>query len=165
MEAGSRQAAPSAGSARLGAAIAAGGGLLLLVSLFVPWYTLPGAGLADTPLGDIAEDIGGAVGVDVRDTISRTGWESFEFTDVACAIAAAVAMVRLAVAVFGGDDDPPVPGSLLVTVLGAIAVALVAYRFANPPFVGLDREIGVWLGLLGAGLITYGGAVAMRSRH
>ena len=113
----------------------------------------------------IAEDIGGAVGVDVRDTISRTGWESFEFTDVACAIAAAVAMVRLAVAVFGSDDDPPVPGSLLVTVLGAIAVALVAYRFANPPFVGLDREIGVWLGLLGAGLITYGGAVAMRSRH
>ena len=109
------------------------------------------------------EDLGGAVGVDVRDAVTRTGWESFEITDIVCALAAAVALVRGGVAVLGETDNPTVPGSRLTLVLGAIALALVLYRVVNPPGIGQDREVGVWLGAVAAGAIVYGSYIAMRA--
>ena len=163
MEARSPQAAPVQGQARLGAIVAAIGGVVLFVSLFVPWYTLPGAELADTPIGDIAQDIGGAVGIDVADTVSRTGWESFEFTDILAAFAAFVVLARLGAMLASGEDDPPIPGALFTAVVAGVALALVGYRFVNPPWVGFNREIGVWLALIAAGAMAYGSVVAMRS--
>lgn len=150
-------------SARLGAAVAGGGGVLLLAALFIPWYTLPGAGLSETPLGDIAEEVGGAVGFDVRDAISRTGWESFEFTDLVAALAAIIAIIRAGMALLGRDPDPPIPGSMLAVGLGTAAALMISYRIANPPGIGNEREIGVWLGFLGAIAIAYGSGIALRA--
>jgi hypothetical protein len=137
--------------------------LLLLGSLFLPWYTVFGAGLAEGPLGDVIEDVGGAVGVDVRDTFSRTGWESFEIADIVCAVAALVALARGAIVVIGEDDNPAIPGSLLTLALGAAALVLILYRVVNPPGVGQERELGLWLGVLAAGGIVYGSYIAMQA--
>ena len=122
-----------------------------------------GAGLAEGPLGDVVEDLGDAIGTDIRDAVTRTGWESFEITDIVCALAAAVALVRGAVALLGESDNPAVPGSRLTLVLGAIALALVLYRVVNPPGIGQEREVGVWLGAVAAGGIVYGSYIAMQA--
>jgi hypothetical protein len=150
-------------SALLGAAIAGAGGVLLFIALFLEWYSVPGSELLDSGLGDVIKDVGGAIGFDTEDAVRLTGWEAFEFTDVACAAAAAVALARAAVALIGEPDNPSVPGSILTLVLGGIALALIVYRFVNPPYVGMDRELGVWIGLFSAGAIVYGSFVAMRS--
>lgn len=122
-----------------------------------------GAGLAEGPLGDVVEDVGGAVGVDVRDTFTRTGWESFEIADLVCAVAALLALVRAAIVVIGEDDNPAVPGSILTLALGAAALVLILYRVVNPPGVGQERELGLWLGVLAAGGIVYGSYIALQA--
>lgn len=163
MESGSTPAAPDDRSARLGAAIAGGSGVLLFVSLFIPWYTIFGSDLAGTPVGDVIEDVGGAVGVDIRDAVTRTGWESFEITDLVCAAAAAIAVIRAAVAIPGNSHNPTIPGSVLTLAFGAAALALILYRVINPPGVGQERELGLWIAVFAAGGIVYGSFIAMRA--
>lgn len=155
-------------SAKLGAAIAGASGILLFISLFLNWYAVPAADVAQG-VGGALQDLGDKIGIDVGigdkigDTLYLSGWEAFEITDVVCTAAAAIAVIRAAVAIFGPDDNPSIPGSLLTLVFGAAALALVLYRIVNPPYVGLDRELGVWLGLFAAGGIAYGSYVAMKS--
>jgi hypothetical protein len=164
MEAGQPQTAPASNweSARLGAAIAGAGGVLLFVSLFIPWYSVLG-GVVDTPvIGDIIEQGGEVLGVE-RDTFTRTGWESFEITDIMCAVAALVAVTRAAMAIFGSSENPQVPGAVLTLALGAVALTMVAYRVINPPSFFQERQIGVWVALFAAGAIVYGSYVAMQS--
>lgn len=159
MESRSSQSAPAEGSARLGAVIAALGGLVLIVSLFLTWYEVAGAGIAES-ITDVIDDVAGSnLGSEVR----RTGWESFEFTDLICAFAGILAIGRGLVVLTGDDDNPPIPGPLLVTVLGGVAVAAIAYRIANPPGIGYNREIGIWIALLGAAAVAYGSAIALRA--
>ena len=150
-------------SALIGAAIAGAGGMLLLISLFLEWYSVPGSDLLDSGLGDVIKDIGSAVGLDTEDAVKLTGWEAFEITDIVCAAAAAIAVTRAAVALVGEPDNPTIPGSILTLTLGAIALALILYRVVNPPYVGMNRELGVWIGLISAGTIVYGSFVAMQS--
>jgi len=159
VESRSSQGASAEGSARLGAVIAAAGGVVLIISLFLTWYEVTGAGIAES-ITDVIDDVTGS---SLGGELSRTGWESFEFTDLICAFAGGMAMVRGLVALAGDDDNPPIPGPMLVTALGAVAAAAVAYRIANPPGVGFDREIGVWIGLLGAAGVAYGSAIALRA--
>jgi hypothetical protein len=146
---------PQDRSALLGAAIAGASGLLLFVSLFLIWYEFPGAGLGG--------QVGDVLGLDVGEALTRTGWESFEVIDMFCVAAALVAVVRGAVAVLGKDDNPSIPGSILTLALGAVALALVLYRMANPPGIGLNRELGLWIGVFAAGGIVYGSFVAMQA--
>jgi hypothetical protein len=167
MESGTLPAAPPDRSAWLGAAIAGAGGLLLFISLFLDWYTVPGAALANGALGDVLDKVGGTVGIDlgdkVRDAVHLGGWESFGITDMVCCAAAAVAVVRGLVAVIGESDNPSVPGAMLTAVLGGVALAMIIYRTFNPPYVGLERELGLWIGLFAAGAIVYGSYVALQA--
>ena len=142
-------------SALLGAAVAGASGLLLLISLFMTWYEFPGAGFGD--------QVGDVLGLDVEEALTRSGWEAFEVLDVICVVAALVAMVRAATAILGDDDNPSVPGSVLALALGAIALALILYRVVNPPGIGLNRELGLWVGAFAAGGIVYGSFLAMRA--
>ena len=167
MEAGhSAAAGPPDSSARLGAAIAGGGGVLLFVSLFLNWYSVPAADLAEG-IGGVLSDLGDAVGIDVGDRIQENvhlnGWEAFEITDVVCCFAAAIAVTRAFVAVLGESDNPSIPGSLMTAVAGGAALALVFYRTINPPYVALDRELGVWIALFAAGAIVYGSYIALQA--
>ncbi len=143
-------------SALLGAAIAGASGVLLVISLFMTWYEFPGAGFGG--------QVGDVLGLDVQEALSKSGWEAFEVLDVICVVAALVAVVRGLTAVLGDDDNPSIPGSVLTLSLGAVALALIFYRVVNPPGVGLDRELGLWVGALAAGGIVYGSFLAMRAR-
>ena len=148
--------APSDRSAMLGAAIAGASGLLLVISLFMTWYEFPLSG----PLGEV----GDVLGLDVREKVTKSGWESFEVLDVICVVAALVAIVRATVALIGDDDNPSIPGSVLTLALGAVALAFILYRVVNPPGIGLNRELGLWVGAFSAGGIVYGSFLAMQAR-
>ena len=146
-------------SALLGTCIAGGSGVLLFLSLFLNWYEFPASGIVE----DVGGPVGDVLGLDVRDYITKSGWEAFEVIDIFCVAAALVAVVRAAVALAGDDDNPSIPGSILTLALGAVALALIVYRMANPPGIGLNRELGLWIGLFSAGGIAYGSFVAMQA--
>jgi hypothetical protein len=142
-------------SALIGAAVAGASGLLLFISLFMTWYEFPGAG--------IGGQVGDVLGLDVGEALTRSGWEAFEVLDVVCVIAAGVAVARAGVALLEGDANPTIPGSILTLALGAVALAFILYRVVNPPGIGLERELGLWVGAFAAGGIVYGSFLAMQS--
>jgi hypothetical protein len=116
-----------------GGLVAAVGGIVLLVSLFVAWYTLPG--------------------------VSLTAWRAFEVWDLVLA-AIAIAVV-LSVATDLGWWRGPLPGMRLPT-LGAAAVVIVASQLVDrpPSAVGSAIGSGGWLGLIGAAAIAVGALIA-----
>ena len=142
-------------TALLGAAVAGASGVLLVISLFMTWYEFPGSGFGG--------QVGDVLGLDVTDALTRSGWEAFEVLDVICVVAALVAVVRAATAVLGDDDNPSIPGSVLTLALGAVALAFILYRVVNPPGIGLNRELGLWVGTFSAGGIVYGSFLAMQA--
>jgi hypothetical protein len=114
-------------------------GLVLLVSLFLPWYA----------------DAAG----------SRTGWQSLGALDVVLTL---VALAALATPVVTATQRvPAIPLALqsLTTLVGLLALALVLIRVANMPDWASEREWGLWVAL-GATLgIVVGGLIAMRDER
>ncbi|HEX4466318.1 MAG TPA: hypothetical protein VH025_03965 [Solirubrobacteraceae bacterium] len=104
----------------------------------------------------LGSDVGGA----------SSGWRAF--TDSRWFWLATILVGLAAVLVRGFDADPRLPVALsgIVTWFGGVSVILVLYRLFHHPSVDLPGfhvglRAGIWLGLLSAAGITYGGFVAM----
>jgi hypothetical protein len=88
------------------------------------------------------------------------------FLMIAIVAAIGVALIRLTDA----DLEPPISLNAIVAALGALAVLLILYRIIDPPGGGAGAgisvdttlELGIFLGLLSAAGIAYGGYSAMR---
>ena len=88
------------------------------------------------------------------------------FLMLAIVVAIGVAVIRLTDA----DLEPPVSLNAIVAALGGLAVLLILYRIIDPPgggsFGGVSVDItlkfGIFLGLIAAAGIAYGGYSAMR---
>lgn len=113
------------------------GGLGLLVSSFLPWYSAGG------------ED--------------ATAWQAFSVTDIVLA-AAAVMGISVTICVLAHISvSYPVAGSAAAVGFGAVALILIVIRLINPPGGGgVGIEIGAWLGLASAIAITVGGYMGMQ---
>jgi zinc transporter ZupT len=113
-----------------GAAVAAAGALLLLISLFLDWYG------------------------DGRDGYSA--WTLFEVIDLALA---AGALLALSTFLSRSGVEPRLPQAPLV-LLGGVALVLTASQLIDaPPAVAaseLDPQTGAWLALAGAALLLAG---------
>ena len=131
----------------LGSKVAAACGLLLLLSLFLPWYST-------------SESFGG----EVEDAVgSLSAWQAFSFTDFFLFLLAlaAIALPLLAAGGWLPAKAPPL-GRLLLSVAG-IAAALVFLRIVTSP-IGEDaagtvesgRRFGGWIALLAAAGIAVG---------
>jgi hypothetical protein len=115
---------------RHGEWIAATGGVVLFVSLFLDWYSSAGG----------AKRGGG----------TATGWESFEVADVVFTVAA---LMGVGLAVAAATQRAPAVAqaiSALTVPVGIAAVVLVVIYAISLPHGADDREIGLWLGLAGA---------------
>jgi len=122
--------------------IAPGSGLLLIVALFLPWYT------RDT-------DIAGAV-------ISQT-WTAWQST----AVIAGVLFLIGAVAIGTVAAPSGFRGDRLLVPLGVLALALVVFRAIDLPLpdvdlvegdsVNADRGLGLWLALVASVGVLVGG--------
>jgi hypothetical protein len=125
--------------------IAGLGGVALLISLFLPWY-------------GVSVDIAG-----VSLSESGNGWEVLGFIDMLLfliSIGAIAIVAARAAGVLPDDVSAPV----LLLGLGALAVLLVLYRIIDiptdgdvPAQVDLSRKLGIFIALLAAGAVAYGG--------
>jgi hypothetical protein len=107
---------------RHGEWIAGVSGAVLLVALFLDWYSAPGG-------------------------LSANGWESFTVTDVLLALAALFGIALAAAAATQRSAAvPQTVGQLTVPVAFVAAIAVVIQALSLPE--GADaREIGLWLGV------------------
>jgi hypothetical protein len=121
------------------------GGIVLLVSLWLNWY---------------------GVSVNVRGfsaSSSASGWEVLTTIDIILFLIALAAIVLVATKA-AGALPPDVPVSTVLLALGALAVLLVLFRIIDTPApsdlpdeIDVDRKIGIFLALIGAAGIVYGG--------
>lgn len=139
-----------------GEMVAGVSGLLLFIVMFFPWY---GIEAEFEGLGDIA-------------SANVNAWEAFSFIDILLFLVVLVAIgMALARAAGAMPADLPAPAGMIVAAAGALAVLLILFRLLSAPdpeFTGdsvdLSRKIGIFLGLLAALGIGFGGYTAMNER-
>ncbi|MFI5025979.1 MAG: hypothetical protein ACHQCI_04440 [Solirubrobacterales bacterium] len=139
-----------------GEKIASVSAILLFVFMFFNWFGVEVSG------------VGGFSG-----TISGEGgnaWEALDFIPIVLVVTIVAALGVAALRLSDAAYEPPVAANTVVTVLGVISVLLILYRIVDPPtfadFGGVSvdatRNIGIFLGLVSAAGIAYGGYSAMR---
>jgi hypothetical protein len=127
---------------RAGQLIGAAGGALLLVALFLPWYS------RDT-------DIAGAV-----ITQTWTAWQALPVITTLLFLIAVGAIAALAA-------PKPFRGDRALVILGALGFLLILFRAIDLPLPDIDlvkgdhadtsRGIGLFLAMLATAAIAYGG--------
>jgi hypothetical protein len=117
-------------------------GLVLLVSLWLPWYS------GSSPAGS-----------------SLSGWESLAALDVLLALMAATAVALLIVTATQSVPAVPIALSVFVTLAGMLGVLLVVIRILSLPEAADGRKWGLWLALASTVGIVAGGLVAMRDER
>jgi hypothetical protein len=127
-----RYAAPRMQRLRVADWIAAVSGVVLFVSLFLPWY------------GD------------------ASAWEALSAVDMVLALAAASGVALLVVTASQAVPAVPIALSALVALAGGIALVLVLIRVASPPDGAGGREWGLWVALAAALGLAAGAWLAMR---
>ena len=140
-----------------GEMIAAVSALLLLIVMFIfTWFSVD--------LGD--NNLFEASGVDT----GANAWQAFGFIDIVLFVTILVAIGGALIAANATSVNTPVTISAITTGLGILSVLLILYRIIDPPGsgdipdgfdIGISRGIGVWLGLILAAGIAYGGWRAM----
>jgi hypothetical protein len=109
----------------LGEWIAGASGLLLLVSLFLPWYSVGGQDL--------------------------TAWRAMAVDDLLIAAAALVAVGAAIVVAMPRLAGFSVAAMTLGSIPAIVALVLVIFRLASPaPEADASLAVGAWLGLLAA---------------
>ena len=102
---------------------------------------------------------------------SRNAWGSYGFIDIVLFITVVAAVGLAAIKASDADVGLPVAASAIVAGLGVLSVVLIIISIISPPDFGVDlsgtgidhtRKIGVWLGLLAAIGVAYGGWRAMQ---
>lgn len=121
---------------RAGEWVVAASGALLLLALFLPWYSA-----------------------------GATAWQSFAVLDIVLALIAAAAVALLIITATQPVPAVPVALSALVTLGGLVASILVLIRVFDPPGAAGGREWALWLGVAGSVGILGGGMVAIRDER
>jgi hypothetical protein len=125
--------------------IAGVGGIVLLISLFLPWY-------------GVSVDIAGFSASE-----SGSGWEALGFIDILLFVIS-VAVIGIVAARAAGSLPADIPAPMLLLGLGAFAVLLVLFRIIDIPVDGnvpdevdLSRKVGIFIALLASAALAYGG--------
>ena len=139
-----------------GELIAGIAGVVLLIDLWFKWYGVKVSG-------------GGGLLKGFSIGVSANAWESFGGIDILLFL---VSLIAIGVAVLKAMDrlpEMPFTTGQLLTVAGGIALILILFRTISPPIdthgvsgIDVQRKIGLWIGLLTAAALTYGGWRAMQ---
>ena len=143
----------------LGEMLAAVGGLVLLVCMFLPWFDGSLSRAGSPTVSEVA-----------------TGWEGFGGVFDVLIVVLALVPVAIAVRRAGAEALPPLPleQGALVLGAGALLVVIVAGRLIDPPDLldvpipGLDmdtaRKPGAFMALASAAAVAFGGYLQRATR-
>lgn len=131
---------------RTGEKIAGVSGLALLLIMFIfDWFTVDAGGFS----------FGG------------NAWDTMELIRFILFLAAASGIALAVIAATQSQVNLPVALSAITAGLGGLSVLLVLFRIISPPdggagdLIDVGRGIGVFLGLIAAGGVAFGGWTAM----
>ena len=137
----------------VGEIVAGISGLALFIFMFLPWYGVDSVG---------GFEVGG---------VDASAWEAFSFIDILLFLVAVVVVGLVIVQMAESTPDLPAPPAQIIMIAGVVALVLIIFRLLFTPDldssaidieVDLGRKIGVFLGLIAAAGITYGGWRATR---
>jgi hypothetical protein len=139
-----------------GEKIAAISAVLLFIFMFFTWF-----GVEVSGAGAFSGSVPGAGG---------DAWDALEFIPVILVIAIVAAIGVAVLRLTDSAYEPPISMNAVVTVLGGLSVLLILFRIVDPPSFGsfggvsVDGtvEFGIFLGLIAAAGIAYGGYLAMK---
>jgi hypothetical protein len=135
-------------------------GAVLIIVMFLGWWGVPGLDEAVEQAQDLAEGLGVSVGGgEVDDSI--TAWQAADFMDIIWFITGVVALGLAVATAMSRSVSLPVAASALTAGLGILSTILILYRILDPPY-DLDRKFWVFVGLVAAGGIAYGGWRSMQ---
>jgi hypothetical protein len=139
-----------------GEKIASISAILLFVFMFFDWF-----GVEVSGVGGFSGSVPGAGG---------SAWDALDFIPIVLVITVIAALVMAGLRLTDSAAEPPIPMSTIVTVLGALSVLLILFRIVDPPSFGsyggvsIDAtlDLGIFLGLIAAGGIAFGGYSTMK---
>jgi hypothetical protein len=130
--------------------------VLLFIFMFFDWFSV---------------EVSGGSGLFAASAVgSGSAWDALDFIPivllVAILAAIGVAVLRLTDSAF----EPPISANAVVAVLGGLSVLLILFRIVDPPggesvpglSVDVSPALGIFLGLIAAVGIAYGGYRAMQ---
>jgi hypothetical protein len=146
------------------------GAALLIVMLVFTWFAIKEEGVLALPSLSHPHTVIGS---------PRNAFEAFSVTDLVLLVTALAAMTLLLLSAAQARPRALPTLSALVALLGIASVILIVLAIINPPDltvpggfhvsdadaegVSVVRRIGVWLGLVAAGGVAYGGIRAARA--
>lgn len=104
-------------------------------------------------------------------SVGGNAWDTMEFIRFIILLAALAGIAEAVMSATQSTYQAPVAASALAAGLGILAVVLILFRIISPPDFGasdfgvdldVGRSIGVFLGLIAAGGVAYGGWLAMQ---
>jgi hypothetical protein len=142
--------------------ISAGGALVLLISVFLNWYT-----------AKASVDIGGASS---SFSTSISGWDATKLVSLLIVLAALATIAAYAIELFAPHVTLPFPAWMIAGAAGALSVLLILFRIVNKPdkvddvssadFGGAvsasaGTAFGIWLALIAAIAVVVGAYLRM----
>jgi hypothetical protein len=134
-----------------------GGAIALLIFVFLfKWY-------------GVSSNVTSIAGLNFN--VSRTGWETFTNSRWIWLLTIIVALAAVLLVATQRKLELPVNPGAIVAGLGALSTLLIFYRIVHHPTASASFgsfhasagiKIGIWLGLIAAAAITYGGYLAMQ---
>ena len=130
--------------------------VLLFISMFFDWFGVEVSGSGG--FSQTVPDAGGSA------------WDALDFIPIVLVVTIVVALINVFLRLSDSDYEPPVSMNVAVAVLGGLSVLLILFRIIDPPSFGSfggvsvdgTLEIGIFLGLITAAGIAYGGYRGMQ---
>ena len=119
--------------------LAAAAGLLLGVSLFLPWFEFAG--------------------------VRENAWQSLTVAEIPAALAAVAALVLVAATVTQRSPAVPLAVAVVTVVLSLLSLVVVAVRAAVLPAGATERCYGLWLGLAGSLAVLVAAILSLRDER
>jgi hypothetical protein len=99
-----------------------------------------------------------------------SAWDALDYIPIVLVIAIVVALVNAFLRLSDSEYEPPVSMNVAVAVLGGLSTLLILFRIIDPPGFGsfggvsvdATLEFGIFLGLIAAAGIAYGGYRGMQ---
>jgi hypothetical protein len=130
--------------------------ILLFVFMFFDWF-----GVEVSGSNGFSGTVPGAGG---------SAWDALDFIPIVLVVTIVVALVNVFLRLSDSTYEPPVSMNVAVAVLGGLSTLLILFRIIDPPGFGsfggvsvdATLEFGIFLGLLAAAGIAFGGYRGMQ---